>query len=730
MQKPSKSQELALQLVANGYFVVPIPKGCKYPKGFPKWEKARLTAETLTKHPEYFFNNGIGILCGTVAAVDLDIYDEKICLLLRDWCLDNIGYAPERVGKYPKNLLVYRREVEKPKEFSPMYSDFMGCRHKIEILGAGQQFVAHAIHPDTGKPYKWKNQSLLDIKLEDLTIIEDKHIEGLFKYFDEIRPKDWEKVSKGKRAGAIDDYDGLYGKTPLDVSDEEIERIILAIPSRNASYERWVNCGMALHHQYEGGRKGFDIWNHWSTDYDGYSEEVCKSKWASFSALNHKNLITLRTLYHEAQEAGALPKKEEIVSRDEGAELLNNFLERFTYVTDGNRVADNNLPAGCSLLKMEEFKNQFASCKVPNFETGKHLKITNLWLEHKHRKTARGEAYYPSGDKEILIDDVLYINTYFAPTFEPTRSIDRLDVFNDHLEYLIPLDIERKWFTDWMAFTLQRPETRCKVTPLHISRHHGTGRGWLVELLELMLGTHNCKKTTMPDLCGEGSGGQFRDYLHQSLLVVIPEVREKNSRYEVSDKIRDILEAKRLEVNLKYGGKKTINIFCNFFFQSNHWDALILPKEDRRIQVITGPNDLKSNDYYVRLYEWLLDSEAIRQLYWWLKRRDISKFNFQRSEPTIGRKRMMANSMNGVDIAIEEFIRQNKYEALQTDQIYACLRGINNQIDFITGTPIETVIGKRFQDVRIVDGKKVHLLGDKDLTDDEIRESVRSFEGF
>lgn len=59
---------------------------------------------------------------------------------------------------------------------------------------------------------------------------------------------------------------------------------------------------------------------------------------------------------------------------------------------------------------------------------------------------------------------------------------------------------------------------RCKVTPLHISIAHGTGRGWIVELMSKLLGQWNCTKTKMSTLCGEGDGGAFQDYLDKSLF--------------------------------------------------------------------------------------------------------------------------------------------------------------------------------------------------------------------
>ena len=49
------------------------------------------------------------------------------------------------------------------------------------------------------------------------------------------------------------------------------------------------------------------------------------------------------------------------------------------------------------------------------------------------------------------------------------------------MEYIIPIEVEREWFYSWMAFNIQKPGTRCKVTPLLIATDHGTGRGWITK---------------------------------------------------------------------------------------------------------------------------------------------------------------------------------------------------------------------------------------------------------
>ena len=39
--------------------------------------------------------------------------------------------------------------------------------------GLGQQFVAHAIHPDTGRPYEWPEESLADLDIGDLPAVDE-----------------------------------------------------------------------------------------------------------------------------------------------------------------------------------------------------------------------------------------------------------------------------------------------------------------------------------------------------------------------------------------------------------------------------------------------------------------------------------------------------------------------------------------------------------------------------
>ena len=77
------------------------------------------------------------------------------------------GYARRharlRIGRAPKRLLVYRAAAP-----------FAGRkRHPLEVLARGQQFVAYAVHPDTGRPYDWPEESLAEVPLSRLPAVDE-----------------------------------------------------------------------------------------------------------------------------------------------------------------------------------------------------------------------------------------------------------------------------------------------------------------------------------------------------------------------------------------------------------------------------------------------------------------------------------------------------------------------------------------------------------------------------
>jgi hypothetical protein len=98
---------------------------------------------------------GVGIKTGQqpdgswLIAIDADTLNVKYAVIIRDEIDARFGRLPIRVGRSPKALYVLRTDGPLP------YQRVEFDDERVEVLGAGKQFVASGIHPVTGKPYSW-----------------------------------------------------------------------------------------------------------------------------------------------------------------------------------------------------------------------------------------------------------------------------------------------------------------------------------------------------------------------------------------------------------------------------------------------------------------------------------------------------------------------------------------------------------------------------------------------
>jgi predicted P-loop ATPase len=76
-----------------------------------------------------------------------------------------------RIGRAPKVLLVYRTTSPLPKMETPELILPNTIKVQVEILGAGQQFVAYGIHPDTNREYEWPESGPDVVPLADLPVV-------------------------------------------------------------------------------------------------------------------------------------------------------------------------------------------------------------------------------------------------------------------------------------------------------------------------------------------------------------------------------------------------------------------------------------------------------------------------------------------------------------------------------------------------------------------------------
>lgn len=302
---PEYLKKYGARLIDAGYRIIPIPPGDKMPVE-PKWQtivsfKTHLKAwldparrHPTTGHLSHYERAGVGIITETTPAVDIDVLDAGLVKKLEDYISNLVGFAPTRVGRAPKKLMLYRTDEPFPKIQSGAWTDGTmkdgkPVAQRVEILSRGQQFVAYAIHPNTNKPYEWLyGDSPIATPREDLAVITEDHARQIIAKFEELAEAHGLTRITRQRDTTLAirkvDYDNpfLADKHKTEISDDELHKRLMLIPNENADYDMWTNVGMALYHQYDGSEQGRQLWEEWSEQSIKHDTDTLEAKWPTF----------------------------------------------------------------------------------------------------------------------------------------------------------------------------------------------------------------------------------------------------------------------------------------------------------------------------------------------------------------------------------------------------------------------------------------------------------------
>ena len=317
-------------VAANGYHVVPIRPGTKAPLGLD-WTQRETDVETWLRDGythEYWTDQvkkvrgtrtwaigkyGIGVLAALTPGVDIDVKDEGVSAHMSAFVRDLLGDTITRIGDAPKTLMVYRAEIPFAKVNSASYFDGEGRRTKLEVLGAGQQFVGLAVHPETHAPYRWLGKrGIHNTPVADLPAITVEQAREIRDEFDRVaKSRGWSIIGGNKilapatSVAAVDDPFADVAAKVIGVDDVELRRLTMLVPGAE-DYDTWTTIGMALFHQFDGSDEGLDIWNEWSSTASNYDAQELGHKWASFDIEGKGRApLTARVILERSKEPEA-----------------------------------------------------------------------------------------------------------------------------------------------------------------------------------------------------------------------------------------------------------------------------------------------------------------------------------------------------------------------------------------------------------------------------------------
>lgn len=332
------------------------------------------------------------------------------------------------------------------------------------------------------------------------------------------------------------------------------------------------------------------------------------------------------------------------------AATLKEAIDHFIFIEEGSKVADTRRRPDKAVMTLQEIKNSMKP------DTAGGIELMSAWLRSPHRRTVRDVGYFPQDDLYVFNQEGAdYFNTYLGSNLEiPTEpNPDLINLFTDHLKFLLPNPVSLELMLDWMAFTILYPHLRVPWCYLIISISEGLGKGLLYTLMARCVGPHNTS-LIQPDELTE-KGGTYNGYMSNITLACFDEIKASSVDYE---RLRLLITSTELMINHKYGSKKMERIFANTLAFSNHLNAIAISTFDRRFYIDCNYSKPKDKYYYDRLW-----TEVERDLpaHWiaYLKKRDISKFQWSSAPPdTAAKKLMQGSGKNNIESLLMDCIEE------------------------------------------------------------------------
>lgn len=253
------------------------------------------------------------------------------------------------------------------------------------------------------------------------------------------------------------------------------------------------------------------------------------------------------------------------------------------------------------------------------------------WLTSESRVTVMGPIFDPSTPARLVERGTdLFVNQFAPPAWGKGKYDDRhVEMFKQFLKYLIPVGIERDYFTQWLAAKIQDMGFRGAAIVM-VAQVQGVGRSTLADMISTLIGEVNCRNEPFEKIVGEV---QFNDWLETPFVVSDETLNTGGlNSYKTYEKLKELIDPrpKLMTINPKYGKQRRSMVHSSFLFLSNHSNALSITADDRRFYVISNPHKPNPKEYFTELNAWLGETEAdgitpawARSVYRWLQTVDV-----------------------------------------------------------------------------------------------------------
>ncbi len=258
------------------------------------------------------------------------------------------------------------------------------------------------------------------------------------------------------------------------------------------------------------------------------------------------------------------------------------------------------------------------------------------------------------------------MNTWFPPVIDEAPG--DVEPFLFHLGLLVPDARDRRIMLSYMRAVVQKPGHKFQWAPV-VQGVPGNGKSLLIRVLCYAVGfrySHLPKASQITE--------KFNSWISGNIFIGVEEIKIGDKKREILDDLKDAITNDRLEIRKMGAEKYMADNVTNWFFCTNHKDAVPIDRNERRYAPFftaqQTKEDLKrdgmTGEYFVKLYDWLNHSGGYQAVSWFLRNTPIDpEFDptgtCQRAPETSSLNEAVEVGLGRIEQEIMEAIQCNEY---------------------------------------------------------------------
>jgi hypothetical protein len=198
------------------------------------------------------------------------------------------------------------------------------------------------------------------------------------------------------------------------------------------------------------------------------------------------------------------------------------------------------------------------------------------------------------------------VNCYMPPVIDSTPGdVSRLLWI---LEKQLPDERDRAILMSWCAALVQNPGKKFLWSPV-VQGTKGNGKSMWADILSYCVGENYCWTPKARKI-----DAQFNAYLSQRIFINVEEMN-MFSKYETLEALKEYITGKKQEVENKGINSEMDPDYCaNWYFATNHKDAIIKERDDRRFSIFFTAQQSRADmmrdgmltdHFFPKIYHWL-----------------------------------------------------------------------------------------------------------------------------